>query len=85
MIVWICFNDIGGLCSFVNKWIIFLKVRLVCLVIDEDGLEMYFDELEDVFLLEIDNLRIILVYGIFIILSLVFKGLVVCVYYLFDI
>lgn len=38
-------NDIGGLRYFVNKWVSFVKVRLVCLEIGKDGSEIYFDEL----------------------------------------
>uniref|UniRef100_A0A8C9G2T5 Semaphorin 3C n=1 Tax=Pavo cristatus TaxID=9049 RepID=A0A8C9G2T5_PAVCR len=65
MIARICPNDTGGQRSLVNKWTTFLKARLVCSVMDEDGTETYFDELEDVFLLETDNPRTTLVYGIF--------------------
>lgn len=38
-------NDTGGQRSLVNKWTTFLKARLVCSVMDEDGTETYFDEL----------------------------------------
>ncbi|XP_037692449.1 semaphorin-3C [Choloepus didactylus] len=85
MIARICPNDTGGLRSLVNKWTTFLKARLVCSVTDEDGPETYFDELEDVFLLETDNPRTTLVYGIFTTSSSVFKGSAVCVYHLSDI
>ncbi|KFP42065.1 Semaphorin-3C, partial [Chlamydotis macqueenii] len=45
MIARICPNDTGGQRSLVNKWTTFLKARLVCSVMDEDGTETYFDEL----------------------------------------
>ncbi|NXY29791.1 SEM3C protein, partial [Pomatorhinus ruficollis] len=85
MIARVCPNDTGGQRSLVNKWTTFLKARLVCSVMDEDGTETYFDELEDVFLLETDNPRITLVYGIFTTSSSIFKGSAVCVYHLSDI
>uniref|UniRef100_A0A8C8RL46 Semaphorin-3C n=1 Tax=Pelusios castaneus TaxID=367368 RepID=A0A8C8RL46_9SAUR len=85
MIARICPNDTGGQRSLVNKWTTFLKARLVCSVMDEDGTETYFDELEDVFLLETDNPRTTLVYGIFTTSSSVFKGSAVCVYHLSEI
>ncbi|XP_055468878.1 semaphorin-3C [Psammomys obesus] len=85
MIARICPNDTGGQRSLVNKWTTFLKARLVCSVTDEDGPETHFDELEDVFLLETDNPRTTLVYGIFTTSSSVFKGSAVCVYHLSDI
>ena len=40
-------NDDGGQKSLVNKWTTFLKARLVCSVIGEDGVETYFDELSE--------------------------------------
>ncbi|XP_060100644.1 semaphorin-3C [Heteronotia binoei] len=85
MIARICPNDTGGQRSLVNKWTTYLKARLVCSVMDNDGTETYFDELEDVFLLETDNPRTTLVYGIFTTSSSVFKGSAVCVYHLSDI
>lgn len=85
MVARICPNDTGGQRSLVNKWTTFLKARLVCSVTDEDGPETHFDELEDVFLLETDNPRTTLVYGIFTTSSSVFKGSAVCVYHLSDI
>eukprot|EP00069_Balaena_mysticetus_P004182 bmy_17146T0 len=89
-VIWNKANDTGGLRSLVNKWTTFLKARLVCSVTDEDGPETHFDELEreereDVFLLETDNPRTTLVYGIFTTSSSVFKGSAVCVYHLSDI
>uniref|UniRef100_H3AI79 Semaphorin 3C n=1 Tax=Latimeria chalumnae TaxID=7897 RepID=H3AI79_LATCH len=85
MIARICPNDIGGQRSLVNKWTTFLKARLVCSVADEEGAETYFDELEDVFLLEKENPRNTKVYGIFTTSSSVFKGSAVCVYSMADI
>ncbi|KAG8439981.1 hypothetical protein GDO86_005956 [Hymenochirus boettgeri] len=85
MIARVCPNDIGGQRSLVNKWTTFLKARLVCSVMDDDGTETYFDELEDVFLMESDNPRTTLVYGIFTTSSSVFKGSAVCVYQMSDI
>lgn len=38
-------NDIGGQRSLVNKWTTFLKARMVCSVLEEDGTETHFDEL----------------------------------------
>lgn len=40
-------NDDGGQRSLVNKWTTFLKARLVCSVIGEDGVETFFDELRE--------------------------------------
>ncbi|XP_073508410.1 semaphorin-3C [Phyllobates terribilis] len=85
MIARVCPNDIGGQRSLVNKWTTFLKARLVCSVMDDDGTETHFDELEDVFLMEADNPRSTLVYGIFTTSSSVFKGSAVCVYHMSDI
>lgn len=85
MIARVCPNDIGGQRSLVNKWTTFLKARLVCSVMDDDGTETHFDELEDVFLMEADNPRSSLVYGIFTTSSSVFKGSAVCVYHMSDI
>lgn len=38
-------NDVGGQRSLVNKWTTFLKARMVCSVLEEDGTETHFDEL----------------------------------------
>ncbi|XP_041058584.1 semaphorin-3C [Carcharodon carcharias] len=81
----ICPNDIGGQRSLVNKWTTFLKARLVCSVIDDDGTETHFDELQDVFLLETENPKNLLVYGLFTSSSSIFKGSAVCVYNMLDI
>lgn len=38
-------SDIGGQRSLVNKWTTFLKARMVCSVLEDDGTETHFDEL----------------------------------------
>ncbi|XP_043944265.1 semaphorin-3C [Protopterus annectens] len=85
MIARICPNDIGGQRSLVNKWTTFLKARLVCSVLADDGTETYFDELEDVFFLDKENPRTMLIYGIFSTSSSIFKGSAVCAYRMADI
>jgi len=40
-------NDEGGQKSLVNKWTTFLKARLVCSVMGDDGVETFFDELSE--------------------------------------
>lgn len=40
-------NDEGGHKSLVNKWTTFLKARLVCSVMGDDGVETFFDELSE--------------------------------------
>ncbi|CAM5072681.1 unnamed protein product [Natator depressus] len=44
----VCLNDDGGQRALVGKWTTFLKARLVCSVVGEDGVETFFDELRDV-------------------------------------
>uniref|UniRef100_A0A668A7U9 Semaphorin-3C n=1 Tax=Myripristis murdjan TaxID=586833 RepID=A0A668A7U9_9TELE len=78
-------SDIGGQRSLVNKWTTFLKARMVCSVLEEDGTETHFDELGDVFLLETDQPKGLLVFGVFTSTSSVFKGSAVCVYNMADI
>uniref|UniRef100_A0A6Q2Y9T5 Semaphorin-3C n=1 Tax=Esox lucius TaxID=8010 RepID=A0A6Q2Y9T5_ESOLU len=85
MVARVCPNDTGGQRSLVNKWTTFLKARMVCSVLEEDGTETHFDELESVFLLETDNPKSLLVFGIFTSTSSVFKGSAVCVYNMADI
>ncbi|XP_041833861.1 semaphorin-3C [Melanotaenia boesemani] len=85
MVARVCPNDIGGQRSLVNKWTTFLKARMVCSVLEEDGTETHFDELESVFLLEIDQPKGLLVFGVFTSTSSVFKGSAVCVYNMADI
>uniref|UniRef100_A0A674MWC0 Semaphorin-3C n=1 Tax=Takifugu rubripes TaxID=31033 RepID=A0A674MWC0_TAKRU len=72
MVARVCPNDIGGQRSLVNKWTTFLKARMVCSVLEEDGTETHFD----------DALTLISAFGLF---SSVFKGSAVCVYNMADI
>ncbi|KAG7245762.1 hypothetical protein CRUP_022405, partial [Coryphaenoides rupestris] len=58
-------NDVGGQRSLVNKWTTFQKTRMVCSVQEQDGTETHFDELESVFLLETDQPKGLLVFGVF--------------------
>ncbi|KAH0628855.1 hypothetical protein JD844_010453 [Phrynosoma platyrhinos] len=81
----VCLNDDGGQRSLVNKWTTFLKARLVCSVIGDDGVETFFDELRDVFLLPTQDEKHPLVYGVFSTLGSVFRGSAVCVYSMADI
>ncbi|XP_035243999.1 semaphorin-3F-like [Anguilla anguilla] len=81
----ICLNDDGGQKSLVNKWTTFLKARLVCSVIGEDGVETYFDELRDVFILPTQDERNPDVYAVFSTAGSVFKGSAVCMYSMADI
>ncbi|XP_014009081.2 semaphorin-3C isoform X2 [Salmo salar] len=85
MVARVCPNDIGGQRSLVNKWTTFLKARMVCSVLEEDGTETHFDELESVFSLETDHPKSLLVFGVFTSTSSVFKGSAVCVYNMADI
>ncbi|KAM8883032.1 semaphorin-3C [Synchiropus picturatus] len=85
MVARVCPNDVGGQRSLVNKWTTFLKARMVCSVLEEDGTETHFDELESVFLLESDQPKALLVFGVFTSTSSVFQGSAVCVYNMADI
>uniref|UniRef100_A0A671L854 Semaphorin-3C-like n=1 Tax=Sinocyclocheilus anshuiensis TaxID=1608454 RepID=A0A671L854_9TELE len=85
MVARVCPNDTGGQRSLVNKWTTFLKARLVCSVLEEDGTETHFDELENVFLLEMDHPKGLLIFGVFTSTSSVFRGSAVCVYNMADI
>lgn len=85
MVARVCPSDIGGQRSLVNKWTTFQKARMVCSVLEEDGTETHFDELENVFLLETDQPKGLLVFGVFTSTSSVFKGSAVCVYNMADI
>ncbi|KAG9332074.1 hypothetical protein JZ751_016140, partial [Albula glossodonta] len=75
----------GGQRSLVNKWSTFLKARMVCSVMEPDGTETHFDELESIFLLETEHPKNLLVFGIFTSTSSVFQGSAVCVYNMADI
>ncbi|KAJ8016381.1 hypothetical protein DPEC_G00006620 [Dallia pectoralis] len=81
----VCLNDDGGQRSLVNKWTTFLKARLVCSVIGNDGVETYFDELKDVFIQPTQDERNPVVYAVFSTAGSVFKGSAVCVYHMSDI
>ncbi|XP_062853051.1 semaphorin-3C isoform X1 [Trichomycterus rosablanca] len=85
MVARACPNDVGGQRSLVNKWTTFLKARMVCSVLEDDGTETHFDELESVFLLETKNPKRLQLYGLFTSTSSVFKGSAVCVYNMADI
>uniref|UniRef100_A0A6Q2Z245 Semaphorin-3C n=1 Tax=Esox lucius TaxID=8010 RepID=A0A6Q2Z245_ESOLU len=78
MVARVCPNDTGGQRSLVNKWTTFLKARMVCSVLEEDGTETHFDELgeEDAK----THLNILFLSN-----SSVFKGSAVCVYNMADI
>ncbi|KAI5626017.1 semaphorin-3C, partial [Silurus asotus] len=85
MVARVCPNDVGGQRSLVNKWTTFLKARMVCSVVEADGTETHFDELESVFLLETEHPKGLLIYGLFTSTSSVFKGSAVCVYNMADV
>ncbi|CAM4624619.1 unnamed protein product [Lepidochelys kempii] len=76
----VCLNDDGGQRALVGKWTTFLKARLVCSVVGEDGVETFFDELRDVFLLPTQDEKNPRVYGLFSTLGSVFRGSAVCMY-----
>uniref|UniRef100_A0A8C6V9X1 Sema domain, immunoglobulin domain (Ig), short basic domain, secreted, (semaphorin) 3Ga n=1 Tax=Neogobius melanostomus TaxID=47308 RepID=A0A8C6V9X1_9GOBI len=81
----VCLNDEGGQKSLVNRWTTFLKARLICSVIGEDGVETRFDELRDVFIQPTQDERNPMVYALFTTAGSVFKGSAVCVYSMSDI
>ncbi|XP_045718285.1 semaphorin-3F isoform X1 [Mirounga angustirostris] len=81
----ICLNDDGGHCCLVNKWSTFLKARLVCSVPSEDGIETHFDELQDVFVQQTQDVRNPVIYAVFTSSGSVFRGSAVCVYSMADI
>nr|XP_057933408.1 semaphorin-3C isoform X2 [Doryrhamphus excisus]XP_057933409.1 semaphorin-3C isoform X2 [Doryrhamphus excisus] len=85
MVARVCPSDVGGQRSLVNKWTTFLKARMVCSVLEEDGTETHFDELESVFLLESEHPKGLLLFGVFTSTSSVFKGSAVCVYNMADV
>ncbi|XP_004715293.1 semaphorin-3F [Echinops telfairi] len=78
-------NDDGGHCCLVNKWSTFLKARLVCSVPGEDGIETHFDELQDVFVQQSQDVRNPVIYAVFVSSGSVFRGSAVCVYSMADI
>ncbi|MEJ1280695.1 sema domain immunoglobulin domain (Ig) short basic domain secreted (semaphorin) 3E [Cricetulus griseus] len=61
----LCVNDVGGQRILVNKWSTFLKARLVCSVPGVNGIDTYFDELEDVFLLPTRDPKNPVIFGLF--------------------
>ncbi|CAL8367297.1 unnamed protein product [Lota lota] len=81
----VCLNDEGGQKSLVNRWTTFLKARLVCSVMGDDGVETSFDELRDVFIQPTQDERNPVVYALFTTAGSVFKGSAVCVYSMADI
>uniref|UniRef100_A0A8C7UYV2 Sema domain, immunoglobulin domain (Ig), short basic domain, secreted, (semaphorin) 3Ga n=1 Tax=Oncorhynchus mykiss TaxID=8022 RepID=A0A8C7UYV2_ONCMY len=78
-------DDKGGQKSLVNRWTSFLKARLICSVIGEDGVETSFDELRDVFIQPTQDERNPVIYALFTTAGSVFKGSAVCVYSMADI
>ncbi|XP_005996373.2 semaphorin-3F [Latimeria chalumnae] len=81
----ICLNDDGGHCCLVNKWSTFLKARLICSVPGPDGIETHFDELQDVFIQQTQDVKNPVIYAVFSASGSVFKGSAVCVYSMADI
>ncbi|KAM4676777.1 semaphorin-3E [Discoglossus pictus] len=81
----VCANDVGGQRMMVNKWTSFLKSRLVCSVSGPNGIDTYFDELEDVFLLHTRDNKNPEIFGLFSTTSNIFKGYAVCVYHMASI
>ncbi|XP_019720690.1 semaphorin-3F-like [Hippocampus comes] len=81
----VCLNDEGGQKSLVNRWTTFLKARLICSVIGDDGVETRFDELRDVFIQPTQDERNPMVFALFTTAGSVFKGSAVCVYSMADI
>ncbi|XP_062855052.1 sema domain, immunoglobulin domain (Ig), short basic domain, secreted, (semaphorin) 3Ga [Trichomycterus rosablanca] len=81
----VCLNDEGGQKLLVNKWTTFLKARLVCSVMGDDGVETFFDELRDVFIQPTQDERNPMIYAVFSTAGSVFKGSAVCVYSMADI
>uniref|UniRef100_A0A8D3EGA1 Semaphorin-3C n=1 Tax=Scophthalmus maximus TaxID=52904 RepID=A0A8D3EGA1_SCOMX len=89
MVARVCPSDIGGQRSLVNKWTTFLKARMVCSVLEEDGTETHFDELGDNKQLTLRAEVPTVVFSLKTVssyfLSSVFKGSAVCVYNMADI
>uniref|UniRef100_UPI00398F5716 sema domain, immunoglobulin domain (Ig), short basic domain, secreted, (semaphorin) 3bl n=1 Tax=Pristiophorus japonicus TaxID=55135 RepID=UPI00398F5716 len=81
----LCANDAGGQRVLVNKWSTFIKARLICSVPGPDGIDTYFDELEDVFILRTKDEKNPEIYALFSTISNVFQGYAVCVYRMADI
>ncbi|XP_074840269.1 semaphorin-3E [Carettochelys insculpta] len=81
----VCANDMGGQRILVNKWSTFLKTRLVCSVPGINGIDTYFDELEDVFLLQTRDNKNPVIFGLFNTTSNIFRGYAICVYHIASI
>uniref|UniRef100_A0A665V5R1 Sema domain, immunoglobulin domain (Ig), short basic domain, secreted, (semaphorin) 3E n=1 Tax=Echeneis naucrates TaxID=173247 RepID=A0A665V5R1_ECHNA len=81
----VCANDQGGQRMLVNRWSSFLKTRLICSVAGPNGMDTYFDDLEDVFVLNNKDGKNPEIFGLFSTTSVVFKGYAVCVYRMDDI
>ncbi|XP_076769294.1 semaphorin-3E [Arvicanthis niloticus] len=81
----LCVNDMGGQRILVNKWSTFLKARLVCSVPGMNGIDTYFDELEDVFLLPTRDPKNPVIFGLFNTTSNIFRGHAICVYHMSSI
>nr|XP_051708980.1 semaphorin-3E isoform X1 [Oryctolagus cuniculus] len=81
----LCVNDAGGQRILVNKWSTFLKARLVCSVPGVNGIDTYFDELEDVFLLQTRDHKNPVIFGLFNTTSNIFRGHAICVYHMSSI
>ncbi|KAB0375972.1 hypothetical protein FD755_012615 [Muntiacus reevesi] len=81
----LCVNDMGGQRILVNKWSTFLKARLVCSVPGMNGIDTYFDELEDVFLLHTRDHKNPVIFGLFNTTSNIFRGHAICVYHMSSI
>ncbi|XP_078092128.1 semaphorin-3ab [Mustelus asterias] len=81
----VCKNDFGGHRSLVNKWVTFLKARLVCAVPGPNGIDTHFDELQDIYIMKSKDPKNPFIYGIFTTSSNIFKGSAVCMYSMSDI
>ncbi|KAG8508430.1 Semaphorin-3E, partial [Galemys pyrenaicus] len=81
----LCVNDVGGQRILVNKWTTFLKARLVCSVPGMNGIDTYFDELEDVFVLHTRDHKNPVIFGLFNTTSNIFRGHAICVYHMSSI
>ncbi|XP_067861124.1 semaphorin-3ab [Heptranchias perlo] len=81
----VCKNDFGGHRSLVNKWVTYLKARLVCAVPGPNGIDTHFDELQDIYIMNSKDPRNPFIYGIFTTSSNIFKGSAVCMYSMSDI
>ncbi|XP_026876046.2 semaphorin-3aa isoform X2 [Electrophorus electricus] len=81
----LCKNDEGGHRSLVNKWTTFLKAKLTCSVPGLNGIDTYFDELQDVFLMSAKDPKNPVIYAVFTTSSNIFRGSAICMYSMADI